>query len=179
MSAKDSAYKGFNELEALATNESPATADLIPIFDTSFNKPKTVLASRFAYENTSDINQYLVRHLQVTATLAEINAGTTLLAGVTGKTIRVVGFAARVSGTFTTTTSIDLEDTNGTPVAIQTILVAAAADAAVLKDGTSNVTRGLGMWGDLTASAGIAVTNTGSAAAGGTSITFDLDYIVK
>lgn len=117
-------------------------------------------------------------HLHNTVTLAELNAGKTILPAVASRTIRVVDFTARVSGTFATHTSADLEDTNGTPVAIQTLLVAGLTDGAVLKDGTANVTRGVGMWGDLTAGAGIAVTNTGAAATGGTSITFDIQYVV-
>lgn len=112
-------------------------------------------------------------------TLAELNAGKTLLAGVTGKTITVVGVDAKVSGTFTTTTSADLEDTDGTPVAIATTLVAALTDGNVLDSKTTNVTMGAGFLGALTAGEGIAVTNTGTDAAGGTSITYKVDYIIS
>lgn len=128
--------------------------------------------------NISIFGQDPVLHFHATATLAQINADLTLLAGVSGRTIRIVDFSARVSGTFTTCTTVDVQDTNGTPVVIQSIAAAAILDGSVLKDGTANVTRGVGMWGDLTANEGIEVVNTGSDCAGGTSITFDIQYTI-
>lgn len=114
-----------------------------------------------------------------TVTLAELNAGKTLFSGVSGKTITVVGFDAKVVGNFATHTSADLEDTNGTPVAIATLAAAALTTGAVLDSTTSNVTMGAGYLGALTTGEGIAVTNTGSAATGGTSITFKVDFIIS
>ncbi len=120
-----------------------------------------------------------VKSILATVTLAESNAGATILAGITGKTINVVGFNAKVAGNYATTTSVVLEDTNGTPVAIATCLVAALTDGAVLNEATANVTMGAGYLGALTAGEGIAVTNTGTAATGGTSITFKVDYYLS
>jgi hypothetical protein len=122
------------------------------------------------------INERHKIETEVTATLAEINAGKVLVPGRQGKTIVFTSFAARVTGTFTTCTAIVLADDASSPVTIQSIAVAAAGDGEVLKDGTTNVTRGAGMWGNLTQGVGIKVTKTGSSAAGGTSITFFLGY---
>ena len=132
-----------------------------------------------AFFNGTVESNKVVQTIVNTATLAEINAGKTLVTGIAGKTITVVGFDATVAGTFTTTTSVDLEDTNGTPVAIATAAVAALTDGAVLDSTTANVTMGAGFLGTLTAGEGIAVTNTGTAAAGGTSITYKVDYIIS
>lgn len=120
-----------------------------------------------------------VQTLVNVVTLAESNAGKTLLAGVAGKTITVVGVDAKVSGNYAATTSVDLEDTNGTPVAIATAAVAALTDGAVLDSTTANVTMGAGFLGALTTGEGIAVTNTGSAATGATSITYKVDYVIS
>lgn len=121
----------------------------------------------------------VVQTIVNTVTLAEVNAGKTLFTGIAGKTITVVGFDATVDGLFITTTSVDLEDTNGTPVAIATTAVAALTDGAVLDSTLSGVTMGAGFLGALTTGAGIAVTNTGSTAAGGTSITYKVDFIIS
>lgn len=112
-------------------------------------------------------------------TLAEINAGKTILAGVTGKTITVLDFAAKVNGTFITTTTVDLEDTNGTPVVISALAVANLTDGNVIKPGDTGSAEGAGYLGALTLGAGLAVTNTGSAAAGGTDITFLVEYLIQ
>jgi len=112
-------------------------------------------------------------------TLAESNAGKTIVPGVDGKIITIVGFDATVSGTYASTTSVDLEDTNGSPVAIATMLVAALTDGAVLDSTTTNVTMGVGFLGALTVGEGIAVTNTGSAGTGGTSITISVQYRIN
>lgn len=120
-----------------------------------------------------------VHSLLVTVTLAEINAGEIVLAGVAGKTITVLDFEAKVAGTFTTVTSVELEDTNGTPVAIASTAVAGLTDGAILNEVEANTTMGAGYLGALTAGAGIAVTKTGSDAAGGTSITYRVLYTIS
>lgn len=118
----------------------------------------------------------VVRVAVVTATLAEINAGKVIVPALSGKSIVVTDFAARVSGNFTATTSVDLQATTTTATKVQVCAVAALTDAAVLKDGTANVTRGAAMYGSAPAGESISVANVGTAAAGGTSITFYVTY---
>ena len=59
-----------------------------------------------------------------------------------------------------------------------TIGVAVLNDATLLPNDTG-VTLGAGFLGALTTGEGIAVTNTGSAATGGTSITYKVDYVIS
>ena len=114
-----------------------------------------------------------------TVTLAEINAGKTILAGITGKTINPTNFRVLDSGNFATGTSIEIEDTNGTPVVIASIATAGLTDGAVILPDEANTTVGAGFLGSLTAGAGIAVTKTGSDFTGGTSITVAVDYYLS
>ena len=119
-----------------------------------------------------------VKTALVTLTLAQINAGATLIAGVTGRIITVLDYKAKVTGNFTTTTAVLVQDTTGTPVIIATNAVAALTDGNILNEKTSNVTMGAGYLAALGAGKGIVVANSGTAAAGGTSITFRIDYTI-
>jgi len=129
--------------------------------------------------NGSVYSSTVTKTLLATATLAEINAGKILLAGVTGKTISVLDFKAKVVGNFAAATSVEIEDTNGSPVAIASTAVAGLTDGAILNEVEANTTMGAGYLGDLTESKGIAITKTGSAATGGTSITVRIDYVIN
>ncbi len=116
-----------------------------------------------------------VNTVRVTATLAEINAGKEIVPASTGKKIRVINYAARVVGAFTTTTSVDLQDgTTGTKVTA--LGVAGLTNGALLLPSSSNTTLGAGFAADLATSENLKVVNTGTAAAGGTSITFTVTY---
>ena len=112
----------------------------------------------------------------VTATLAEINAGKELIPAVVGKKIRVLDIDAKVSGNFATGTSVEVEDSNGTPVVALGYAVAALTDGAFLEADTANVTIGAGYMADLTVSKALRVEKTGSDFTGGTSITLMIAY---
>ena len=95
-------------------------------------------------------------------TRAEMVAGKTLVAAVTGRTIRVLSVKGGVVGAFSdgAGTSLILQDTNGTPVVILTALKAALTNGAKISTeglAIANVTEGVGMTAALTASKGIAV----------------------
>lgn len=113
----------------------------------------------------------------VVATLAQINAGLTLIAGVAGQAITVTNYTARVAGAFATGTSVELESTNATPVAVSTIAEAALTNGAVLLPSSANTTLGAGYGVALGTADGLKVVNNGSAQTGGTSITFTISYI--
>jgi hypothetical protein len=120
----------------------------------------------------------VVKTALVTATLAEINAGKTLIVGVDGKLITILDYKAKVTGNFASTTAVLIQDTTGTPVVIATNAVAALTDGNILNEKTSNVTMGAAYLATLAAGKGVVVANSGSAATGGTSITFKIDYTI-
>lgn len=126
----------------------------------------TATTSTITADNTAATFTY-----EVTATLAEINAGKEIIAAKTGKSIKVVNYTAKVSGTFADTTSVDLESgTTGTKVTA--LAVAGLTDGAVLFPTSANNTLGAGFATSLEVGESLKVTNTGTAATGGTSITF-------
>lgn len=107
----------------------------------------------------------------VTATLAEINAGKTLIPAVSGKQIRVTNYAAIAVGTFADTTSVDIQDESATKVAV---LAVADLDDATLTPADGAL--GAGFAVPLTAGEALEIANVGSAATGGTSIRFVVTY---
>lgn len=113
-----------------------------------------------------------------TVTIAQINAGYTIVDAIQGKQLRIVGLACKVTGGFTTADDIRVGDTAASPVVAATYAIAGVTDGAKFDaDNTiSNQTIGAGYAAALTVSKGIQVYKTGSAAAGGTSITFVLLY---
>lgn len=117
-----------------------------------------------------------IQTVDVTATLAQINAGLTLVAGQAGSKLRVLNYVARVTGAFATGTSVELESTNGTPVAVSTIAEAALTNGAVLLPSSANTTLGAGFGAQLGTGDGLKVVNNGSAQTGGTSIEFTVTY---
>ena len=112
----------------------------------------------------------------VTATLAQINAGLTLISGVTGQYITVTGFSAVVSGNFASGTAVILQSTNATPLVVATLAEAGLTNGTTLTAGGSNVTNGAGLGFALGSGDGLQVVNSGSAQTGGTSITFTITY---
>lgn len=120
-----------------------------------------------------------------TATLAQINAGTTLITGVAGRAITPVNFWMQMNGTFTTSTDIRLSDTTPT-TDIVTIPIASAVTGAnfgpsgggfVNNATTAHAfTVGAGMGAALGAGLGVQIRQTGTAAAGGTSILWAISY---
>jgi len=111
-----------------------------------------------------------------TATLAQINAGQTILTAVTGRTVRVIGVYFKVTGGFTTCTDVRLSDTNSSPVDVVTIAVAGLTTGNRIGDFTvTNVTWG-SFLAQLTADKGLQLRHTGSACAAGTSIDYRIFY---
>lgn len=113
------------------------------------------------------------------ATLAELNAGKTIVADRAGHILTPVDLLLVFNGTFTTATDIRLSDTNGTPVDILTLAIAGAtANTRIGNTSTSNITWGAGFLAALTAHKGIQIRKTGSNAAGGTSISGYVAYLI-
>lgn len=113
-----------------------------------------------------------------TSTLAELNAGKPLIVDMPGRTIKVVGYLLKFTGGFITATDIRLQDTNASPVIINTVAIAAATDGAKISSEAviANVTDGPGLFANLTPGKGVKLVKTGSSAAGGTSILIKILY---
>lgn len=168
---------GTNPVCGYAYDKAAADGDLIRVYviTPQFSAAQTI-ADIAGLQAILDVT---VRSANVTATLAEINAGKTLVAGVSGKTIKVISYTARVSGNFATTTSVDIQSSNATPVKVGVLAVAALTTGAVLTSApSSNTTLGAGFSVPVGSGDGIVVANTGSAATGGTSITFTINYVI-
>ena len=114
--------------------------------------------------------------LVATATLAQINTGTTILAGVSGRSITVVGVTAFSTGAFAAATDVRLSDTTGTPVDIATYPVAVLTDGAVVGEAVSTVVLGAGFATALAAGKGLQVRKTGSTATTATSLRLIVRY---
>lgn len=117
-----------------------------------------------------------VQEITVTATLAQINAGLVLVPGVAGKSVNVTDFIARVSGTFATGTSVNLQSTNATPVIAVSLAEAGLTNGAVLVPGSANTTLGAGFGAPMGAGDGLTIANIGAPQTVGTSITFTVTY---
>lgn len=155
---------GINPVVGYALDQATASGQLIRVYINTLGQSQPVAAS-----NT-------VQSTVVVATLAQINAGLVLIPGVTGKKITPVDIIARVSGNFATGTSVEVESTNASPVAVLTYLEAALTDTSVLGRTAANVNTGAGYGVALGTSDGLKVVNNGSAQTGGTNITFTIIY---
>lgn len=166
---------GTNPIIGFALGKATADGELFRVYVLTPGYTSTGTIAAVSGLQTA-LNQR-VQTARVTATLAELNAGKVLIAGTATKQIRVVDYTARVVGAFTTTTSADLQsETTGTKVTA--LGVAGLTNGAVLQPASANTTIGAGFAADLEVGEGLKVVNTGSAAAGGTSITFTVSYAI-
>ena len=149
---------GTNPIYGFAFDKAAADTDLIRVYVQSLEQD---VAGSYPFAQVAD----------VTATLAEINAGKTIIPAVTGKQIQVLDYIAIAAGTFADTTSVDLQDESATNV---TALAVADLDDATLLP--SDGTLGAGFGVPLTVSEALEVVNTGSTATGGTSVRFIVSY---
>lgn len=153
---------GVNPIVGFAIDTATADGDLIRIW---IKTPSSVGVTAAA------------QTLVVTATLAELNAGKTLIAGQTGKAITLSNYILRVNGaSFAGGTNIILESTNGTPVVASTVAEAGLVTTAVLGPFSANTTLGAGFGIALGSGDGLKVVSTGTHTTA-TGITFTLDYI--
>ena len=145
----------------------------------------------FAYDEATGANQLirvfikppvaggqasLLKTVNVTATLAQINAGLVLIPGATGKKITVSNVVQRVLSNFATGTSVNLQS-DATSVIVEAAAESGLTSGAVLTSApTANVTLGAGFATPLPAGEGLKVVNIGIAQTGGTSIQFTVSY---
>lgn len=114
-------------------------------------------------------------------TLAQVNAGTTIVAPVSNQTLRVDHFVLQALGGATAgCTSVRISDTSSGPVDVVTVLVAALTQNTVVTEATaSNVTLGNFATSQLTAGAGLEVRGVGSACTTATSFNVTVFYQIN
>jgi Uncharacterized conserved protein (DUF2190) len=155
---------GINPVSGFAFDTASNDGDLIRVYiQAPFSAVDSALTNR-------------LQTVIVTATLAQINAGKVLIPGAVGQKITVTDYTARVVGNFATGTSIEMESTNVTPVAVSTIAEAGLTDAAILRPSSANTTLGVGFAAQLGAGDGLQVVNNGANQTAGTSVTFTITY---
>lgn len=113
---------------------------------------------------------------RITVTLAQANAGYTLLPALAGVRYDILDYSILVNGNFATVTDYKIQDTADTPINVVTLAVAALSDGAFLVPGTANTTLGAGYGGPLTMGKGVQIVKNGSAGTGGTSLVISLRY---
>jgi hypothetical protein len=146
--------------------------------DTAVNNGDLIrVAIQAPYSAQSTNLTQRVQQVQVTALLAEINAGKTIIPAVAGQAITVLDYTARVSGAFATGTGVILESSNATPVVVTTILEAALTNNAINLPASANNTLGAGFATKMGVGDGLVVANSGSAQTGGTSIVFTITFM--
>lgn len=172
---------GTNPVVGFALDTAANSGDLIRVYIiTQSYQSAQVIADIAGLQDALDAANAnadaSVQTISVTASLAQINAGLTLIAGVGGKAITVLDYTARVNGSsFAGGTNIILESTNGTPVVVSTIAEAALASGAINKPTTANNVLGVGFSAPLGTSDGVKVVSTGTHTTA-TGITFTFTY---
>ncbi len=112
------------------------------------------------------------------ATVAQVNAGLTIVDAEAGRTNRVVWFHLRaIGGAASAVTTVDLKDTAGTPITIATVAQTNLTENTLLIPTSTGVTLGAGWNADLTAEKGIQLTKTGSAVGTATHIEYCVVYV--
>lgn len=153
---------GVNPVVGIAFDSASVTGQLIRVL---VQLPRVASASNGA-----------LRTVNVTATLAQINAGLVIVPGVAGKKITVSSFVERVVGAFAATTSVNLQS-DTTAVIVEATAVAGLTNGAVLTSApTANVALGAGFAAPLPTAEGLKVVNIGAAATTGTSIQYLVSY---
>ena len=115
--------------------------------------------------------------VQVSVSLAELNAGKTIVAAVVGKQIVVTDFNFVMDGKFEALTSAELEDSSAT-INVCSLAVAQMADNAILTKDTTGVTLGVGCGEGITSAEALVITKTGSDATTATGLTVTVTYLL-
>ena len=131
--------------------------------------------------NITDTNQTL-QTVAANVTLAQLNAGLTLVAPDAGRQLRAVGFYIRsVGGATTGLTDLRLSSVDpagGTPTDIVTAAQANLTSGTALSEKAGTVTLGTGWNANLPMSHGLQVRKTGGTAAGPTSYDIIVNFLV-
>jgi len=176
----DLAYFGYDELQSTS---AVGSADSIVVFESNIPKKGgtvndilTLASTQSATDISTALDSY-GRTVQVSVSLAELNAGKTLIAAVTGSQILVTDVNIVCDGSFGALTSAEIEDSSAT-VNICSVAQAQMTDDAVLSKGIAGFTAGVGMGEGVTVSESVVITKTGSNATTATGLVVTLHYIL-
>ncbi len=97
----------------------------------------------------------LVNQLKTGLTLAQVNAGFTLIPNIYSNKLIVTNFALRINSAAVGTGNLLLQTTETTPVVIATFANAQLSSGAFLRPGDTGVTLGAGFWAKLSQGVGI------------------------
>lgn len=120
-----------------------------------------------------------VHYVALTATLAQVNSGVTIVPALSGRTLRVINFYTQVAGTWASCADVRLSDTNSTPVDVATIAVAGLTAGNKLTQTSGSVALGAGWLTQLTANQGLLLRQTGTPCTGGASVTVVAMYSIN
>jgi hypothetical protein len=165
----------------------PVASELIALNNRDFSPPQVTfgpwLVNISAIPGFDTTGALLNGTYSVSAnlSLAQVNAGTTILAGATGRTLKVSHFFLQAKGGDTATcTDVRISDTAGSPVDVATVAVAGLTQNTVVTEATaSNVTVGTFAPTALTAGAGLQVRKTGASCATATSFNVIVYYTIN
>lgn len=118
-----------------------------------------------------------LRVLEGQLTTAQVNAGTVVLAPQVDRVITVVDAWMRATGTAATVTSVDITDTNSSPVTAVAFARAGLSDGVVLRAGASNTTA-TNLGKALTEDKGLKIVKNGSDLATTTAVDYVIFYTV-
>jgi len=136
------------------------------------------------YYNGENLKPYPTSNVAVkNVTLAELNAGATIVPERTGFSYAVTGFTVVAKGgAATAATAVTLSTTDDTPSVLATIPVALLEeDQAATQssdNGTADVTIGANFAKELTVGKGVTIEKTGSAMTTATSFDVVVEYVI-
>jgi len=171
----DLTFKKFTELEDGSGDIT--SADKIIIGDVSDNKNPKIWTVQDMLDLVGSEDLGLAKSVQVAVSLAEVNAGKTIIPAVTGKQILVLDFNFVMDGSFAAVTSVELEDSSAT-VNVCSLAQAQMTDDAVLSKDTTGVTMGVGLAEGITVSEALVLTKTGLDATTATGLTVAITYML-
>lgn len=169
--------QGRKQFSATALETTPTESDLIATYDATSQNLRAGIALRDLLAGSA-----AVRNVRLRATIAQVNAGIALVAGVTGYKIRLTGATAiAIGGAVTSVTTVDILGTQSSAVKLVAFGVAALTENTVVRDGN---TGGVVLAGGVSYVAndsgiGLTVDITGSDITVATHVDVNVNYVLE
>ena len=141
------------------------------------NKSELEQQFQAAADDFDALSAATVRYYYQNVTVAELNAGEELIAGISGKQITVLDFKMIAAGTFTELTSVELEDESAT-ISVASVAAAGLANTNSVDFDDAACTLGAGFGTPLTANEGLSITKTGTDESTATSVKVYITYTI-
>lgn len=163
---------GYNEIQFLTTRDSSDVLHYNACYNTVTGALTFYNTTNSGTSTLSGVEQVLV----TSSTIAEVNAGTTILAGVTGRTYTVTGVVLiAIGGTVGTCTDVRISSTAGSPVDIATGAAASLTQNTLFTD----TSRDAGLAAAGVSGEGIQIRKTGGSCDTATSVISIVRYIAS